>query len=119
MWDHRNSVNNEAETATMSIKINRKIREEYNQGFGQGFGNLSSAAINLAKQSEGLLKEKGLNYRKQWLRTFTAHREFQERQKSKNQAPRVILDGKGHDGSRTASRSTEKWALETTRRTNN
>jgi hypothetical protein len=92
MWDLRNSVNNEAETATMSIENNRKIREEYNKGFG----NLSSAEINLAKQSEEQLKKKGLNYRQQWLRTITAHREFQERQKSTYQAPREILDGKGY-----------------------
>ena len=26
MWDHRNTVNNEKETATLSIEVNRKIR---------------------------------------------------------------------------------------------
>jgi hypothetical protein len=92
MWDHRNSVNNEAETATMSIETNRRIRDEYNQGFG----NLSSAAINLARQSEEQLTKKGLNYRQQWLRSITAHREFQESQRRKNQAPREILIGKGY-----------------------
>jgi hypothetical protein len=40
MWDHRNSVNNENETATMSIEVNKKITEEYEQGIR----NLSRAA---------------------------------------------------------------------------
>jgi hypothetical protein len=92
MWDHRNSVNNEVATATMSIEINKKIREEYNQGFG----NLSSAAINLARQTEEQLLKKGLNYRQQWLRSITASREFQKRQRRMNQAPREILDGQGY-----------------------
>jgi hypothetical protein len=78
----------------MSIEINRKIREEYNQGFG----NLNSAAINLAKQSEEQLMKKGLKYLPTTMakNNITAHREFQERQKSKNQAPREILDGEGY-----------------------
>ena len=92
MWDHRNSVNNENETATMSIEVNKKIEEEYNQGFG----NLSSAAKKLAQQPKELLMTKGLNYRQQWLRTITANREFIESQKSKNQAPKEILDGQGY-----------------------
>ena len=40
MWDHRNTVNNEKETATLSIEVNRKIRAEY----VQGFRNLSNVA---------------------------------------------------------------------------
>ena len=92
MWDHRNSVNNENETATMSIEVNKKIEEEYNQGFG----NLSSAAKKLVQQPKELLMTKGLNYRQQWLRTITANREFIESQKSKNQAPKEILDGQGY-----------------------
>jgi hypothetical protein len=42
MWDHRNTVNDEKETATLSIEVNRRIREEY----AQGFRNLSNAAQN-------------------------------------------------------------------------
>jgi hypothetical protein len=91
MWDHRNSVNNDKETATMSIEINWKIQEEYRTGFG----NLSRAARKLAQQPQEQLKQKGLNYRQQWLRTITANQEFQERQRLKNQAPKEILEEQG------------------------
>jgi hypothetical protein len=37
--DHRNSVNNEKETATSSKEVNKRIRVEYDQGFR----NLSNA----------------------------------------------------------------------------
>ena len=60
MWDHRNAVNNEKKTATLSIEVNRRIREEY----VQGFRNLSSAAQNLARQPVKELMNKGLHYRK-------------------------------------------------------
>jgi hypothetical protein len=84
------SVDEEATSPALFIFFTR--REEYNQGFG----NLSSAAINLGKPSEEQLMKKGLNCRQQWLRSITAHREFQESQRSKNQAPREILDGQGY-----------------------
>jgi hypothetical protein len=91
MWDHRNSVNNEKETATMSIEVNEKIEQEYDRGFR----NLCSAARKIAKQSKEQLKKQGLNYRLQWLRTITAHREYHERQISKNRIPKEIMEGKG------------------------
>ena len=91
MWDHRNTVNNEKATATLSLAVNKDIRKEYDQGFR----NLSNAAQNLAKQSVELLMGKGLNYRRNWLREITAHREYQESLKRKNQAPAEILAGPG------------------------
>jgi phage regulator Rha-like protein len=49
------------ETATLSIEVNRKIKEKY----VQGFRNLSDAAQNLASQPvEELMVNKGLHYRK-------------------------------------------------------
>jgi hypothetical protein len=91
MWDHRNTVNNEKETATLSIEVNRRIREEY----AQGFRSLSNAAQKLAQQSVEMLTLKGLNYRRQWLRSISAHREYQERLRERNEAPEEIRNGKG------------------------
>ena len=72
MWDHRNTVNNEKETATVSSEVNNQIREEYNKGFR----NLSSAVCKLAPQCKEMLMTKGLSYRQQWLMTITANREI-------------------------------------------
>ena len=69
MWDHRNTVNDEKETATLSIVVNRRIREEY----VHGFRNLCNAAQNLAREPVEELMNKGLHYRKKWLRAMTAH----------------------------------------------
>jgi hypothetical protein len=91
MWDHRNTVNNEKETATLSIEVNRRIREEY----AQGFRSLSNAAQKLVQQPVEMLTLKGLNYRRQWLRSISAHREYQERLREKNEAPEEIRNGKG------------------------
>ena len=91
MWDHRNTVNNEKETATLSIEVNRKIRAEYDQGFR----NLSNAAQNLARQPAEELMNKGLQYRQNWLRTMTAHRQYQETLRARNEPPEEILKGKG------------------------
>ena len=92
MWDHRNTVNNEKETATMSLEVNNQIREEYRKGFR----NLSSAACKLAQQSKEMLMNKGLSYRQQWLRTITANREFQARHQNRREISKEILDSKGH-----------------------
>ena len=75
----------------LSLDVNKDIRKEYEQGFR----NLSNAAQNLAKQSVELLMEKGLNYRRNWLREITAHRKYQESLKRKNKAPEEILAGPG------------------------
>ena len=91
MWDHRNTVNNEKETATLSIEVNRKIRAEYDQGFR----NLSNAAQNLARQPAEELMNKGLQYRQNWLRTMTAHRQYQETLRARNEPPEEILKGPG------------------------
>ena len=89
--DHRNTVNNEKETATLSIEVNRKIRAEYDQGFR----NLSNAAQNLARQPAEELMNKGLQYRQNWLRTMTAHRQYQETLRARNEPPEEILKGPG------------------------
>jgi hypothetical protein len=91
MWDHRNTVNNAKETATLSIEANRRIREEY----AQGFRNLSNAAQKLAQQSAETLLNKGLQYRQNWLKTMTAHREYQKRLRARNEAPAEIRNGPG------------------------
>jgi hypothetical protein len=91
MWDHRNTVNNEKETATLSIEVNRKIRAEYDQGFR----NLSNAAQNLARQPAEELMNKGLQYRQNWLRTMTAHRQYQETLRARSEPPEEILKGPG------------------------
>jgi hypothetical protein len=85
MWD------NEKETATLSIEVNRKIRAEYDQGII----NLSNAAQNLARQPAEELMNKGLHYRQYWLRTMTAHRQYQETLRARNEPPVEILKGKG------------------------
>ena len=63
-------------TATLSIEVNRRIREEY----VQGFRNLSSAAQNLARQPVKELMNKGLHYRKKLSRTMTAHRKIESKE---------------------------------------
>ena len=70
-------------------------KQENQGGYALGFANLSNAVQKLTKQSEEQLSNKGLNYRQQWLRPLTAHREFQERLREKNEAPEEIQKAKG------------------------
>lgn len=92
MRDHRNTGNNDKETAAMSIEVDIQIREEYNKGFR----NVGSAARKLAGRPMALLAAKGLSYRHQWQRSITANCEFQASNKSKRQISTEIQEGKGY-----------------------
>ena len=91
MWDHRNSVNNDKETATLSLEVNRRIEEEYRQGFW----NLDKAARQLGRQAKTALLVKGLGYRQSWLRAIQAARDYAAQQQAARRAPREILEGIG------------------------
>jgi hypothetical protein len=84
-------MNNEKETVTFTIEVNRRIKEEY----VKGLRNLSNAAPHLSRQPVEALINKGLHYRQNWLRTMTAHREYQKQLRARNEAPEEIRQGKG------------------------
>ena len=73
-------MNNEKETVTFTIEVNRRIKEEY----VKGLRNLSNAAPHLSRQPIEALINKGLHYRQNWLRTMTAHREYQKQLRARN-----------------------------------
>ena len=92
MWDHRNSVNNEKETATLSLEVNRKIEEEHRLGFW----NLDASARRLGAQSKQALLAKGLGYRQSWLRSIRAAREYTAQRLAARLPSREILDTIGY-----------------------
>jgi hypothetical protein len=92
MWDHRISVNNANETATLSIEVNERIGEEYEKGFK----NLSTAARQPARQPREQLQLTSLGYRQQWVRAITANRKFQEEINIQKRPAKEILEAKGY-----------------------
>lgn len=92
MWDHRNSVNNDKETATLSLEVNRQIEEEYRQGFW----NLDRSARQLGRQAKSALFKKGLGYRQSWLRAIQAARAYAAQRQAARLPPREILDTVGY-----------------------
>jgi hypothetical protein len=92
MWDHRNSVNNDKETATRSLEVNRSIKEEY----AKGFGNLDRSARQLARQAMSALLVKGLGYRESWLRAIQAAKNYAAQRQAARRPSREILEGIGY-----------------------
>ena len=62
--------------------------------YDQGFRYLSNAAQNLARPSAQELMNIGLQFRRNWLRSMTAYRQYQETLKARNEQPEEILRGK-------------------------
>ena len=93
MWDHRNSVNTKNETATASLELNNRIREE----FSQGFRNLDREARLLARRkSMRNLLQSSLEYRRAWMIRITAARSYQERLREERRPPREVLETLGY-----------------------
>ena len=91
MWDHRNSVNNDKDTAMVSQELDAQIREEYAKGF-QGFDR---KAVQLRSRLETLL-EKQVAYRKAWLHNIRTVRKSIEKKRASRQPPRDVLLGEGY-----------------------
>jgi len=91
MWDHRNSVNNDRDTAMVSQELDAQIREEYAKGF-QGFDN---KALQLRSRLKTLL-ETQVAYKKTWLLNIRTVRESIATRRARRQPPRDVLEGEGY-----------------------
>jgi hypothetical protein len=83
MWEHRNQINNQRDTATISLEINQQIEEEFELGF-QG---LDPAARRLSNKHKPRLMRQQLGYHKHWLQSIRVSREYQRKLIARNQVP--------------------------------
>ena len=93
MWDHRNAVNTNNETAMASLEINNRIRSEFNLGFR----TLDREARQLARRKPlRTLLQSSLEYRRAWMTRITAARSYQERLREERRPPREVLETIGY-----------------------
>ena len=83
MWDHRNSVNNEAATSTASIEINNLITAQYEEGFF----HLPEATKRQTRKPLQELLQAPLRTRKNWLHNIRTAREYVVCQMARNLPP--------------------------------
>ena len=88
MWEHQNKINNNNETATLSLEVNQQIEAEYTLGFRY----LDPAAQQLGRKDKTQLMKQPLGFQKRWLRSIRAHQAHCKKLDDKNQVPQWVTE---------------------------